>query len=201
MSRGPAPSGQAKAGVKKKAKAKPSVSWGRFQKLLEAGLQPAARTQASYLLRCKGWGGGAGRGRPPGRSNAGVTACLQKRDPPLGTRTLTCAKPRAVGAGSTQPRGPGGRRPAAAPTLCRVCQLGGRRRAGEHVSGCPEGVPEGSASDGVDSGDRCPPSTVGIIQPMSFEGAEGTCPCLSGDALGSLQPGAALHLGPSAWPQ
>jgi len=90
----------------------------------------------------------------------GHVACLQKRAPPLGTRTLTCAEPRVVGPGSTQPLGVLGDNGQQLPPLSDVCVssagLGRLRELGTRGLAVLRASREGSASDGVDSGGRCP---------------------------------------------
>ena len=45
-----------------------AVSQGRFQKLLDTGLQPLARTQSPYHISCRGWEAGLGVAGITGRS-------------------------------------------------------------------------------------------------------------------------------------
>lgn len=45
-----------------------AVSQGRFQKLLDTGLQPLARTESPYHISCRGWEVGLGMAGSTGRS-------------------------------------------------------------------------------------------------------------------------------------
>ena len=134
---------EAKAAVKKRAKAKLSISRGRFRKLLDSGLPPAARTESSQRACCRGGRRGWAWQASREVECQGHVVCPQKRAPPLGTSTPTCAESRAVGPGRTQAPEVQGDMASSGPrpvTVSFMCQLDWPREARELGTRGPGGV-------------------------------------------------------------